>query len=84
MGARLAGLVRHPRPRVVLALVALVTLAPAALARSQSTLNQTITDRDGDNRLEPSRGDDHVVREDLGQALEGRERRREELLFFSS
>ncbi len=57
--------------------------APAgSWARSNTTLTQTIQDRDGDNGLEPAPGEDYVVRDDLGQANPGRNRRLEELLFF--
>ncbi|MGI8440448.1 MAG: hypothetical protein ACR2NV_09715 [Thermoleophilaceae bacterium] len=58
-----------------------VVAGPAA-GRSQTTLSQTIEDRDGDNRLEPAPGEDYVVRDDLGQPEPERERRRRELLFF--
>jgi len=54
--------------------------APAAAA--PTTVVQTIQDRDGDDRLEPAPGEDHVVRAELGQALTGRERRRAQRIFF--
>ncbi len=55
--------------------------APAA-ARPQTTLSETVQDRDGDNRLEPAPGEDYVVRDDLGQPGPDRARRRRELIFF--
>jgi metallophosphoesterase (TIGR03767 family) len=65
----------------ITALCALVLAAPVG-ARTATTLSQTIVDRDGDNRLEPAAGESYLVRDDLGQALPGRERRRAELIFF--
>ncbi len=59
------------------------TAAGPAVARPQTTLSQTIEDRDGDNRLEPAPGEDYVVRDDLGQPGPDRERRRRELIFFA-
>ena len=51
-------------------------------ARLQTTVPQTILDSDRDNRLEPAPGEDHAVRDDLGQAGPDRERRRQEIIFF--
>jgi metallophosphoesterase (TIGR03767 family) len=62
--------------------MALGALAPVAVAGTQTTLARTIQDRDGDNRLERAGGEDHVVREELGRARDGRERRRRERIFF--
>jgi metallophosphoesterase (TIGR03767 family) len=69
--------------RLVVTLAALSLLAPAAAqARPQTTLSQTIADRDGDNRLEPAPGDPYVVRQDLGTADPDRARTRSEKVFF--
>jgi metallophosphoesterase (TIGR03767 family) len=69
--------------RLVMTLAALSLLAPAAAhARPQTTLSQTIADRDGDYRLEPAPGDPYVVRQDLGAANPDRARTRAEELFF--
>jgi metallophosphoesterase (TIGR03767 family) len=57
--------------------------APAAQARPQTTVVQTIEDRDGDRRLERGPGEDHVVREELAPALPGRDRRRASRIFFA-
>ena len=38
----------------------------AVAAGSSSTVNATIADRDGDNRLEPAPGDDYLRRDELG------------------
>src|SRR5688572_10171688 len=51
------------------ALLAALTLAgmtAAAQARPASTTVQTIVDKDGDGRLEPGPGENHVPRSDLG------------------
>jgi metallophosphoesterase (TIGR03767 family) len=66
----------------VLAGLALAALAPVSTARTHTTVDETIRDRDGDNRLERAGGEDHVLRDDLGPALDGRERRRRLRLFF--
>ncbi len=58
-----------------------LTTADAA-ARPQTTLNATIRDSDRDNRLEPGPGEAYVVRDDLGQALPGRAKRRAQLIFY--
>lgn len=63
-------------------LVATLVMATSGLARPQTTAPQTILDRDGDNRLEPAPGEEYVVRDDLGQALPGREEERQEISFF--
>ncbi len=69
--------------RLVVTLAALSLLVPAAAqARPQTTLAQTIADRDGDNRLEPAPGERYVVRTELGTASPDRARTREEKLFF--
>ncbi len=70
------------RAAALLLLVALLAVPASASARPQSTLDQTILDRDGDNRLEPAPGEDYTVRDDLGAANPERARTREELLFF--
>lgn len=78
MNARRAGLV------IFLAALAATLLAGAGvLARPQTTLPQTILDLNRDNRLEPAPSEGYVVRDDLGQALQGREKRRQELIFFA-
>jgi metallophosphoesterase (TIGR03767 family) len=46
--------------------VALVASGVAIAAGSSSTANQTIADRDGDNRLEPAPGDAYEQRSELG------------------
>jgi metallophosphoesterase (TIGR03767 family) len=70
--------------RVTLAALAALLLIPApASAWPQTTVTQTIQDRDGDRRLETGPGEDHVVREDLAPAAPGRERRRASRLFFA-
>ena len=72
--------------RAITALTAaalLLVAAPAAHARPQTTVTQTIVDRDGDNRLEPGPGEDHVVRDELATPQAGREKRRSERLFFA-
>lgn len=58
----------------------LATIAPAT--GQQTTITQTIADRDRDNRLEPGTGEGYVVRSELGQAISDREQRRVSLLFF--
>lgn len=77
---------RSPRRGVVAAIAAAALCAAVspvpALGRSRTTLDQTITDRDGDNRLDPAAGEPYVVRDDLGQALPNRQKRRAELFFF--
>ena len=70
------------RHALVLLALASLALAPHADARPQTTVSQTIVDRDNDNRLEPGPGEDHVVRDDLAAPQAGRERRRVERLFF--
>lgn len=48
----------------------------------QATLKQMHQDRDRDNQLEPSAGEGYLVRQKLGQAVPGLEKRRVEKLFF--
>lgn len=76
---------------VLLTLLALTLLAgaarePASAAAngpsSPTTLSGTLHDRDGDNRLERTRGDRRVVREALAQARRRRASRRRERIFF--
>ncbi len=58
-------------------------LAGPAESRPRTTLEQTILDRDGDNRLEAGPGDDYEVRPDLGgPPSPNRERSRVPQLFF--
>ena len=64
-------------------LALLLGTAVAAGAGSFSTVTRTIQDLDRDNRLESAPGEDYVVRDDLGQALPGREDRRVERLTFA-
>ena len=66
----------------ILFLAALLAAAPTADARPQTTVNQTIVDRDKDDRLETGPGERHVVREDLAPAQAGRDKRRRAQLFF--
>ena len=73
------------KPGVVLSLLVALTLAGAAPAeaRPRTTFEQTIQDRDGDNRLEPAPGDDYQVRPELGgPPSPDRERTRVPQLFF--
>jgi metallophosphoesterase (TIGR03767 family) len=67
---------------IFLVLAALLLAAAPAAARPQTTVVQTIIDRDGDDRLERGPGEDHVVRDDLEQPRPGRERRRVAKTFF--
>ena len=58
-----------------------ITLALAAggvavAAGASSTANQTIADRDGDNRLEPAPGDAYEQRGELGTRTAARRDRR--------
>lgn len=58
---------RHAGIVLLLAtLTATLLVAATSLARPQTTIPQTIADRDGDNRLEPAPGEEHVVRDELG------------------
>ncbi|MBA3359394.1 MAG: TIGR03767 family metallophosphoesterase, partial [Thermoleophilaceae bacterium] len=43
-----------------------LTVAGGAQGRARTTFEQTILDRDGDNRLEPGPRDDYEVRAELG------------------
>jgi len=52
--------------------VALAGTGIAVAAGASSTVNRTIDDRDGDNRLEPAPGDPYVHRDDLGTTTAGR------------
>jgi 3',5'-cyclic AMP phosphodiesterase CpdA len=71
--------------RLVVALAAVLALFAAATAAAQprTTVERSILDRDGDNRLEPAPGEDHVVRAELGAPpSDDRARTRERLVFF--
>src|SRR5688572_19603329 len=70
------------RTMLILSLAALLVAAPTAAARPQTTVTQTIVDRDKDNRLEPGPGEGYVVRTDLAQPQAGREKRRRATVFF--
>jgi len=58
----------RPIRRALAAAIVLVLAATgiAVAAGSSSTVNSTIADRDGDNRLEPAPGDDYLRRDELG------------------
>ena len=58
-------------------------LPGTALARPQTTVTQTIVDRDDDDRLEPGPGEPHLLRDDLGTPGAGPVRNRQDLLFFA-
>jgi metallophosphoesterase (TIGR03767 family) len=58
-------------------------LALTEASGASGTLDRTILDRDGDNRLEAAPGESHAVREELAPARPGREGRRRSRLFFS-
>lgn len=70
------------RIAAVLLLVLCLLVPAGAQARPQTTLDQTIADRDGDNRLETAPGEAYAVREDLGTASPDRARTRRERVFF--
>ena len=53
--------------KVAGALVAAFVLAAPVHAATTTTERRTIADLDGDNRLEPAPGDDHLLRDDLGE-----------------
>jgi metallophosphoesterase (TIGR03767 family) len=65
-----------------LAAAACLLPAAAADARSRTTVEQTIQDRDGDNRLESAPGEVYLLRDDLGTTSSQRTRKRRELIFF--
>ena len=67
---------------IAIALVGFVGFTPPADARTRTTFEQTIVDANGDNRLEPGPGEGYVVRDELGQALPGRQKRRVSKVFF--
>jgi 3',5'-cyclic AMP phosphodiesterase CpdA len=75
---------RVGRGRIAAASVALVLAAGgiAVASGAGTTAVRTIGDRDGDNRLEPGPGDEHLTRQDLGVASPGRARTRVPLLTF--
>lgn len=74
---------RTTGPATVVAVgLALTVGVGGALAVPATTRTATIGDRDGDNRLEPSPGEDYVVRTDLAPAAPGREQRRAAVLTF--
>ncbi|MDQ5807226.1 MAG: metallophosphoesterase [Actinomycetota bacterium] len=67
----------------LLAAVALLFAAAHAAAMPRTTVERTIQDRDGDNRLETAPGEDYgAPREELGTASPARERTRQRLVFF--
>lgn len=68
---------------IFLVLAALLLAATPAAARPQTTVVQTIADRDNDDQLEPAPGESHLVRDDLEQPRPGRQRRRVPLTFFA-
>ena len=60
---------RRRLTRRALAAAILLMLAATGIAvasGASSTVNRTIADRDGDNRLEPAPGDDYLRRDELG------------------
>ena len=64
----------RPIRRALAAAIVLVLAATgiAVAAGSSSTVNQTIADRDGDDRLEPGPGDAYEQRPDLGTRTSAR------------
>jgi metallophosphoesterase (TIGR03767 family) len=68
---------------VLIAAALVLAAAPAADARPQTTVTQTIVDRDQDDRLETGPGEAHLVRDDLERPQSGRDRRRLAQLFFA-
>jgi len=81
---RLGSLARFKLGYIVAAGVVMLHLAATLPATAQqTTLKQTIQDSDRDNRLEPNAGEEYLVRQELGQALPGREQRRVSRLFFA-
>jgi metallophosphoesterase (TIGR03767 family) len=64
-------------------LAALLLAAAPAGAMTRTTVERTIQDRDGDNRLETAAGEDYgPPRQELGTASPARDRTRERLVFF--
>ncbi len=68
-----------PAGMVAFVVVALCSAGPASAV---TTLEQTLVDAAGDNRLEPGPGERHLVREELARARAGREARRRQRIFF--
>jgi metallophosphoesterase (TIGR03767 family) len=54
------------RAVAIAVVLALAAAGVAFAAGASSTADQTIADRDGDNRLEPAPGDEYMRRDDLG------------------
>ena len=68
----------------VCTVVACAALTPAASARTRTTYEQTILDRDRDNRLEPAPGErPHVFRDNLGATAPAVEPNPASRLFFA-
>jgi 3',5'-cyclic AMP phosphodiesterase CpdA len=68
---------------VVLAIVALLCAATPAWAMTRTTVERSILDTDGDNRLDPAPGEDYgPPRQELGTTTSTRARTRERLIFF--
>ena len=66
----------------LLTCLAIALLAAPGADAADTTSSRTIADRNGDNRLEPAPGEDHVVRQDLAPAAPARKQTRDERLFF--
>ena len=73
------------RPAAALGAVVALGLGVAAPAegRPRTTFEQTILDRDTDNRLEPAPGEPYVIRDDLGTAPAPSRRRGVPLVTFA-
>jgi len=56
--------------------------AAAPASAFVSTLDETVVDSNGDNRLDSGPGERHLVREELATAKAGRASRRQERIFF--
>ena len=72
----------HARIGLLGCLVVMAAGAPVALATPRDTTAGTVYDENSDNRLDPAPGEEHVVRDDLGEAVPGRERRRVRRIFY--
>jgi len=65
---------------MVIGVVTALSAGPASAATG--TLDRTILDANGDNRLELGPGERHLVREDLAKVGSGRAARRQQKIFF--
>lgn len=71
-----------PRGFALSAALAALCLASAAPASAETTADQTLGDRNQDNRIDVARGESTVLRTDLATAKGGRKARRETLVTF--